>query len=236
VVILNSAFERGDYDWLYANYLDESHGLLGEAVGAIRNEIEVAVDLCAGTGAMTFQLIGLQIPRVYAVDSSRALLTALRRKIKPLDILYASVTTVKVDLNDPEAMYYLKTALPLNTGHRADLITCRQAVGYLTHSTLAGIPELLAPGGRFLFNTFIEPPKGQVWFHRRTGGIAEAGFYAFGRVFHLQARWPRVDATMFTWHDVDGVLKPLWEKSGYRVNVSQHGRTLIVEVHRPHDH
>jgi len=235
-MILNSAFERGDYDWLYANYLDENHGLLGEAVRAVGEEIdaEVAIDLCAGTGVMTFQLVDLQIPRVFAVDSSRTLLSALRRKIKPLGLLYSNVTTVSMDLNHDEALSFLKNALP--SGHRADLITCRQAVGYLSQRTLSLVPELLAPGGRFLFNTFIEPPKGQVWFHRRSGGIAEAGFYAFGRVFHLQARWPRVDATVFTWHDVEGVLKPLWEKSGYRVNVSQHGRTLIVEVHRPHDH
>jgi SAM-dependent methyltransferase len=235
-MILNSAFERGDYDWLYANYLDESHGLLKEAVQALPNEgIETAVDLCAGTGVMTLQLLSMDISRVFAVDASEPLLSLLKRKIVAAGLGLYAVDFVTADLNRREAMPFLKGLLPRSSDYRADLITCRQGVGYLNKETLVAIPDLLREGGNFVFNSFVEP-KRTPWLRRKDDGITEAGFYAFGRVVHLQARWPRVDLTSFAWHDVEGTLKPLWERKGFRVKITKHNRTLIVRVLRPFEH
>jgi SAM-dependent methyltransferase len=230
-MIVNSAYKRGDYEWVYANYLDASHGLLEDAVRAACafRRPEVAVDLCAGTGAMTRVLLSEGIPHVVAVDASSAMLTSFRRGLSPLDMLHSDVTLVTTDLNRNGANRFLLGEVP---GGQADLLTCRQGIGYLRPLTLSHLPDLLAPGGRLLFNSFVKPPHGP-WWHSRSGGIKEAGFYAFGRVFHLQARWPRFDVTHFFWHDLQGRFAPPWRKVGLKVTITQHKRTLLVEVLKP---
>ena len=232
-MIFNSAYERGDYDFLYANYMGGSHALMAVQVHQLLAEspVRVAVDLCAGSGAMTLPLMRWRVPEVYAVDKSPALLAALRGKVQPLDAIDTSLSLIQIDLNQEGAIDYIKGALSRSNDYRADLVTCRQAIGYLSEKTLLSVPRLLAPGGRFVFNTFDEPPKGQLWRHRREDGIYEAGFYALGRVFHLQARWPRLDATMFWWHDAEK-LRETWEGRGLDVVIDRHGRSLFVTVTR----
>jgi SAM-dependent methyltransferase len=229
--MIDTAYERGDYDWLYANYLTAAHGRLEDAVRAscAFGHPEVAVDLCAGTGALTQVLLDEHIEHVIAVDGSRAMLGRLRAKITPLNRVHSNVTTIRTDLNHEHALLSVAEEIP---GRRADLITCRQGIGYLDPHVLSHVPSLLRPGGRFLFNSFAEPSH-MPWWKRRSGGIREAGVYVFGRVVHLQARWPRFDVTTFRWHDIEGTFARGWETLGYKVRVAQHNRTLIVEVAKP---
>jgi len=231
--MLNSAYKRGDYDWVYANYLTASHGRLSAAVNQHCGETspELAVDLCAGTGAMTQVLVGARVPLVIAVDQSSAMLDQLQAKIQPYEAVFSDVKTWVVDLNKPGEITSVLQALPRHH-EGADLVTCRQGVGYLKSWVLRQLPSLLAPGGALLFNTFVEPPTGP-WRHRRAGGIYEAGFYWGGTVYHMQTRWPRIDLTSFHWHDIEEDFAQSWEASGYKVNIARHNRTLIVKVVRP---
>jgi len=227
VTLLDSAYARGDYDWVYANYVDHSH--YDDAVEHIFRErswvgapaIRHALDLCAGTGVMTHQLVfDHYIDNVLAVDKSPAMLEALTHRVPQARRLVQ-------DLNDPAAYGVLKHQLPEGG---VDLITCRQGIGYLHGSFLRQIPSLLAPGGVFVFNTFEEPRLTRL---RRRDGILEAGVYLppFRRVIHLQVRWPRFDVTTFVWHDYIALAK-MWGKVGLEVTLGGQNRSWVLEVAR----
>lgn len=228
-MIINSAYGRGDYDYLYANYLGEGHDSLDDAVSrVVKSRIpDKALDLCAGTGHLTRYLVRQHVPHVIALDGSDAMLRQLRGKLLPLDHVYSSISTLWVDLNEPRAIPQVRSQIG-----EMDLVTCRQGVGYLKPKVLFQLPTLLRPGGTLLFNTFVKPSH-KPWWRRRDDGIYEAGFFVFGRVVHLQARWPRVDMTHFYWHDIEGLFAPRWSNLGFHVIFSRRKRTLIVEVHRP---
>jgi SAM-dependent methyltransferase len=216
-MLTDSAYERGDYDFLYENYLGKGHDSLERALRELLESSrvpEVVLDLCAGTGHFTQVLVDAGMT-VLAIDKSKAMLEQLMRKIEPR---YA-FRTMALDLNRKGAVHRLP---------RADLITCRQGIGYLEPEVVAALPSRLSTGGTLLFNSFAEPPPGP-WWHRRRKGIYEAGFYLRGKVYHLQARWPRVDLTSFYWHDV-GKLTSDWQLAGYDVQVKQAGRTIIASV------
>jgi hypothetical protein len=196
----------------------------------------IAVDLCAGTGHMTVQLFELGLPRVVAVDKHQAVLDRIRGKVPPLYQITRDLKCVSADLDKPGSIQKVyESALLPSAG--VQLVTCRQAIGYLEPSTLTYIPDrFLAPGGVFCFNTFVEPPANKLWWHRRNKGIYEGGFYLGfprQRVYHAQFRWPRLDFTTFEWHDVAGVHRKAWERQGYEVIIEEHGRTLLVAVERP---
>ncbi len=227
--MINRAYKSGEYDWLYANYLP--HGkdkLVTTALQIIaRSDPRVAIDLCAGTGYMT-QVLCEQIPNVLAVDQSEAMLRSMAVKLNPFVRLKCNIWGLALDLNTPGALPHVKRSL--NPFHGADLIVCRQGIGYLTPETLAHIPDLLTPGGSFLFNAFVRPRRLRF---RLSGDIAEAGLFAFGRVLHLQGRWPKVDLTTFRWHDIPGFFGSLWSQLGYGVRLNVKGRTVLCEVQKP---
>ena len=213
--MIDSAYKRGDYDWLYANYLGDGHDSLSVALRRLlmaKPYPKVVLDLCAGTGHFTRELVDAGL-RVVAVDKSEAMLRQLRHKV-------GLISALELDLNAPEALDQLPWA---------DLITCRQGAGYLSPRALSIIPSRLKPGGIFLFNAFAEPTS-RPWLRKRPEGIYEAGVYLAGRVFHLQARWPRVDLTTFYWHDIEGPFARTWRRLGFDVDIQQMGRTLIVTI------
>jgi len=233
-MIFDSAYERGDYDYLYANYLGDGHGSLGRSVKRHCEEhpTEMAVDLCAGTGHMAFHLFDCGVDTVVAVDKHQAVLDRILRKFPPIYRATRNLLALSYDLDEPGSFKKILDFSARDFGF--DLVTCRQGIGYLDPATLSLIPDrLLDRGGVFLFNSFVEPPKGQPWFHNRGDGIYEAGVYYDGRVYHAQFRWPRLDLTMFEWHDIVGVHGPAWERKGYEVDVARHNRTLIVKVIKP---
>jgi len=230
-MIFDSAYGRGDYDYLYKNYLGSGHDRLARAVQeeGRTNPTSQAIDLCAGTGAMTEVLVRLRIPQVIAVDKSAAMLDKVRHKIQPYEYLFSQVSCWTLDLDKPGAFDAIRRALPEG---KVGLITCRQGIGYLRRSTLLRIPRLLTPGGVFMCNSFIEPSNLRPWWHRHKGGIHEAGVYVGKRVFHFQFRWPRFDFTHFKWHDLEGDIAPEWLKEGFAVAISRHKHTLIATVRR----
>jgi len=224
-MITASSYDRGDYDFLYANYL--GHDRLAKAVRerCDSHPPRVALDLCAGTGAMVETLVHLRTPRVIAIDKSSAMLDRIPSKLEPYGRLFSQVETWKLDLNQVGSLNALLAVLP----DGVDLITCRQGVGYLTPQTLARIPTLLSPGGAFLFNTFAQPNQ-KPWCRKSGEGIYEAGVFLGHKVFHLQFRWPKVDFTSFRWHNVNKDLVPAWIDKGLKVQVKQSGRSLLVAV------
>lgn len=235
--MINSAYKSGDYDWLYANYLPAKQDRLAKLVAQTieRNDPEIAIDLCAGTGYMTKKLSDARVPNILAVDGSPQMLQSLGNKLGPLDNLRCKIWGLDMDLNESGALSHVRRSLDPFKG--ADLIVCRQGVGYLTPETLAQIPQLLNPGGSFLFNAFMKPTR--LRFRRSKNGIVEAGVFAFGKVFHLQGRWPeleerlpQVDLTSFRWHDINGFFSPLWNKLGFGVDIKIVGRSIICEVVR----
>lgn len=235
-MFFDSAYERGDYDHLYANYLGDGHGRLAVAVRDYCKEANpiIAVDLCAGTGHMTLHLFDCGLRLVVAVDKSQAMLDHIPHKLPPVYQATRRIEYETLNLDKPGSFEELRKPLLAFDGQGACIVTCRQGIGYLEANTLHLIPErLLAPGGSFLFNTFIEPPLMQPWMHHRGRGIYEAGFYYDSRVYHAQIRWPRLDFTTFHWHDVVKAHGPAWVKKGYGVEITRHHRTLIVKVKRP---
>ena len=225
--MINSAYERGDYDWLYENYLGGRDRLMETVLHHCHQEgPETALDLCCGTGHVTKQLLDPgKVRKVLAVDSSWALLAGLERNLTPHERVMGEVQRLRLDLTSPQAYDTLSSEVP----DKVDLIVCRQGVGYIPDSNLLWVPSLLKPGGRFFFNAFVEPRP--LRFRQSSGGILEAGCYLFGKVYHLQFRWPRVDLTTFEWKDIES-LSRIWSKSGLEVDIQRFGRTFIVEVTR----
>jgi len=154
-VICSSAYSKGDYDWLYANYL-AGRDRLSEAFSHLRQDVppRLAVDLCCGTGYMTRQLADLGAKRIICVDSSQAMLTSLWTGLTPLQKASSDINVLRGDFNASDTYRTLRRALEPG---RADVIVCRQGVGYLDPVVLMQVPMLLRPGGSFLFNAFAKP-------------------------------------------------------------------------------
>lgn len=191
--MLNCTTDR--YDLLYSRWLEKPGDLLDLA--GYRPGMKL-LDLCGGTGAVTRE--------------------ALRRGADPKSL----------------TLYDLNPRLPGASGVRRvqgqaerlmdileerdvyDIIVCRQAIAYIDlqhdpHTLPIGgkfthaIWNLLKPGGKFVFNSFVRPRW--AWKSYEHGGrryIEASGWFPNlrgGRVGHLQwCRGHGVDATLFRWH------------------------------------
>jgi ubiquinone/menaquinone biosynthesis C-methylase UbiE len=229
--MINTAYQRGDYDHLYANYLTKPHDKMAVAVEEVikHRQPMLAIDLCAGTGHMAVELIRQHVDRVVAVDSSEAMLARFRDKAIQMSWMNRRTETLALDLNEPGALNYLENMV----GGKADLITCRQGIGYLDPHTLAAIPTVLGPEGVFVFNTFIQPRALKPWT-RQKDDIREAGIFLpfLDRVVHLQQRGWRFDVTHFVWHDIERYFVPVWRKLGFSIDGQKYGRSLLYTVTR----
>jgi len=111
--------------------------------------------------------------------------------------------------------------------HSYDVVVCRQALGYLSlNATMQAVEFVLAPGGRFVFNSFHRPETFR-WKHYRFGGAeyVEAHLFAFDHVLHLQGKlWEGFDLTKFRYHSPRRILDAA-ERFFY-VDVIPRGRGL----------
>lgn len=162
------------YDDLYARWLDDPGMLLD--LGQYKPG-ESMLDLAGGTGIISKE--------------------AIRRGAHPstvnlLDLNPRFKGGTAGDANWPQAVF---------GPEQFDFVVCRQAMAYLDiYKVARGVERVLAPGGRFVFNTF-QRPKWAASFYRFEGSaFFEASGWLGRRVGHVQVRFPfDVDVTLFRW-------------------------------------
>lgn len=177
------------YDALYARWLERPGDLLDLARYQPGDKL---LDLCGGTGTLSRD--------------------ALRRGADPDTITLLDrfprahgLHGIRVVRADAEDVWKA-----LGHEHRAsfNVVACRQAINYVDlerygYRFFRDVSYLLAPNGRFVFNTFRRPKWSARTYTFRDRRYFEASGY-FGRtVFHLQATPGRdggIDASRFRWY------------------------------------
>ena len=109
-----------------------------------------------------------------------------------------------------------------------DVVVIRQAIGYIdVRGTFEALSKIMEPGGRLVFNSFVDPLAGGVkrystkQYKHEGERFFEAHLALFNRVFHIQAKLsgkPGVDVTAFKYHDETTIMAALlpyftWEQS-----------------------
>lgn len=183
------------YNLLYARWLEKPGDLLDLA--DYRPGMKL-LDLCGGTGAVTHE--------------------ALRRGADPKSLTLYDLNPRLTGAPGVRCVRGRAERLldTLDDYDAFDLIVCRQAIAYIDlqhdpHALPIGgrftnaIWNLLKPGGKFVFNSFVRPRW--AWKSYTHGGhryIEASGWLPSlrgGRVGHLQwCRGQGVDATLFRWH------------------------------------
>jgi len=110
-----------------------------------------------------------------------------------------------------------------------DVVVCRQAIGYLNPvHVIPGVHKVLKVGGKFAFNSFVEPPAVGMRLRKADGAhFVEAHVAAFGHVAHVQARIgskPGVDFSVFAYHDAATLYKLL--KPWFAIQIHAAGPSL----------
>ena len=209
------------YAAIYKPWLKGSHDLLdlgGYTPG------EKLLDLCGGAG-VTAGIAYMQGTHGDGPNPSDITLFDLNPRIT-----HPGIKNVKGRAEDL-AIYFPRDTF--------DLVTCRQAMGYLNPSLVfPAVARVLKPGGRFVFNSFIHPleklpgqsyqPKPYSWKSYKYDGNQYYEFYCFwrGHIVHLQWRvgvgW---DMTFFRFHSPQ-MLRRLLCLAGFKVYLEEHGRGL----------
>jgi phosphopantothenate---cysteine ligase (CTP) len=143
----NNVYRRRSdlYDLAYSRFLKSERFL--DIVGASLTTDSRVLDLAAGTGEVSRHLVRRGFADLTLADSSPEMLRVARGKLPALPARHF-VCTAMENINDREAY---------------DGIVVRQAINYLTPSTL--VPALmrwraaLKPGGKLLFNSFLYDPQ-----------------------------------------------------------------------------
>jgi SAM-dependent methyltransferase len=211
------------YDVLYDRWLDKPGELLDWA--KFKPKQHRLLDLCGGTGAVTKEALKRGAEKVTILDLyPRVDKTDMRieRIFSRAEELRGGPRVPYNPLSCDEEIYVpVGHTLPDRRGCAPwNLVICRQALGYLDLPVVARrLHEVIEPGGRFVFNTFIKP-KWSFKTYRRTSSAWtrrywEASCY-FGRtVFHLQAMDGDFDISRFHWHTETDILDAF--KSGWAV-------------------
>lgn len=174
------------YDTLYARWLQNPGVLLDLGLYTPRLRL---LDLCGGTGAVSHEAWNRGGHRITLVDlNPRCTL----RKVRQIRGRAEELTQL--------------------ISNEFDLVVCRQAIGYLDlEKAFAQVAWSLAPYGRFVFNSFSNPPRAALKRYTYEGRrYLEASARLFGRVCHLQAS-PEVgaDLSLFRYHREETILKYL---------------------------
>ncbi len=130
-----------------------AQGLVGRVLAALPEPPARALDLACGTGAATLALAAAGAETV-GVDRSPEMLAIARARAQALPITFIEADIRYLPIGAP-------SAYPLHPAS-FDLITCLyDSLNYLTGDgelaqTLAGAAQLLAPGGRLIFDLNTE--------------------------------------------------------------------------------
>ena len=178
------------YDVLYSRWLENPGNLLDLA--EFDESKDSLLDLCGGTGAVSVEAVlrGAVLPPT--------LIDLNPRCSNP------RVKSIKGDAHDPLTYRDVK----------ADVCIIRQSLGYLDLKTVFSLVHgVLNPGGRFAFNTFLQP-RWKVSTYRHGGRRHfEVSAHALGKVVHVQAS-PLVglDVSVFKHHGLDDIMNALKRK------------------------
>jgi len=174
-----------------------------EAMAKVIGEVDVALDVCCGTGAAMTHLRPLCRERVIGLDFSAGMLAEAARRVE------AAPGSAKVELVRGDAL-----AMPFEGV--ADVVTSVGAFGHIEpkdeDAFVAGIARALRRGGRFVFATGRMPPlSSPTWWICR-------GFNAAMRVRNAVIDPPFVMYYLtFLWPDVERLLV----RHGFRVEARE---------------
>jgi SAM-dependent methyltransferase len=206
-----------NYAQLYGRWLSDPGKLLDVAEMVAGERV---IDLCGGTGIVAREAIARGAKTAFVVDLNPRLdfedyraIPPIRGKAEHVDYLLYRLRRTMHELNGFKLgpKYGLVEVVPSCRGDNCrcqryapdfDLVVCRQAINYLDISdAFRGVAEVLRPGGRFAFNTFVNPPRAAFKRYTFDGErYYEASFRFRQRIYHLQAS-PRYgyDITRFVW-------------------------------------
>lgn len=196
------------YELLYRRWLGNPGKLLD--VGGFKPGMTV-LDLCGGTGVVASEALRRGASYVLLYDLAP-------RGPHEMDQL----------AGDAERLWSTLLAVDQSPS-RFDLIVCRQAIAYLNVENVAvNVTLCLRPGGKFVFNTFIEPrwsAKRYQLDHRR---YVELAGHVGRRCWHVQAAWPGgIDVTTFQFTPIDEMIDVLTKHFTVRVETSDRSAYFI---------
>lgn len=129
------------YDLMYLRFLQGTQ--FADLVASHLVSSAKILDLASGTGALSAQLIERDFDNITLMDSSDAMLSVAREKLKSID----------------PSRFILGRIEDLGLSNNFDGVTLRQAVNYLSPIKLSDvfsrIYQALKPQGKFFFNTFL---------------------------------------------------------------------------------
>ena len=175
------------YDALYARWLENPGRLLDLAEW---RPGMILLDLCGGTGAVSRE--------------------ALRRGADPMEIILLDLNPRAADTGVLQVRGPAETAGYILVKKQFDVVVCRQAFAYLDldHQLAVSLSRLFKPGGKLVFNTFLQPRWAFKSYRHDGRRYFEMSGHLFGRVGHVQAS-PTVgiDVTKFRWHQEATIVR-----------------------------
>lgn len=193
-----------DYRRLYRRWVARHDGLLDLAEWTPEQAL---LDLCGGTGVVAAEAAARGGMKISLLDRNPRCSPYIGRA---------------GDANYPQHHY---------ESGSFDVIVCRQGIAYLDlYKIAAGAVRVLKPGGRMVFNSFLEPER-KGFKTYRVGKItyAEGHVFGFGWVLHLQALVrgdrPGMDLSLFKYHTPDEI-RAAFEPLFIRVDVFRKGTSL----------
>lgn len=193
------------YETLYARWLVKPGALLDWA--KYDPERHRLLDLAGGTGAISKEAVRRGAETVHLLDlnprcTREETHVGGRRRIFMITGRAEDLRAAKEPWNPLEwdECRYPYNWLPDQRTERWDLVVCRQALGYLNLPVVAkALLPLVAPHGRFVFNTFVRPKWSAKTYKHEGRRYFEASGFIGWRVLHLQATDGDFDITSFRW-------------------------------------
>jgi len=215
--------EYPDHERYRALYLKYYEGRdIGELLSLLEPIADMRVlDLCGGDGRLVLEAITQGAKKGVLVDAQADM-------ISPAALAHSKVEVRALPVRD--ALLEMKAH-----GERYDRVVCRQAVNYwFNEETGSLLADVLAPGGRFAFNTFnqrpSEKPRVKEYAYAEHSFV-EVAWMIGDVVYHIQVREGLPShQTFFRWvppEEFHRLLEP-----NFVVNEQQRGTTSLYSCER----